>query len=207
MKISTYYTSNRKRSLDLILALFFLFFLSPFFVLLSIVILIKDGKPIIFKQKRLGENKNIFILYKFRTMKKGSAQIKNKLQALNEAPYPMFKIKNDPRFTNIGRFLSVIGIDEIPQLINILKGEMSFIGPRPLPIDEAKQLDKSWDFRYKVKPGLLSKWALSPKRHFSLPYWKKLEKEDLESGSMKLDILFLINYIKTIFIKELLRNR
>lgn len=207
MTISNYYNSKRKRILDIVLAVFFLFFLSPFFILLYILIFIYDGNGVIFKQKRFGKNKKIFTLYKFRTMKKGATYVRNKLQILNEAPYPMFKIKNDPRFTKIGKKLSLTGIDEIPQLINILKGNMSFIGPRPLPIDEANQLDQTWNFRYKVKPGILSKWALSPKRHLSLPHWKKLEKEDLQFGSVKSDILFLINYIKIIFIKELLRNR
>ena len=99
---------------------------------------------------------------------------KKNLSKLNEAPFPMFKIAKDPRYVGIGRLLSRSGLDELPQLINILRGEMSFIGPRPLPLAEAAELSTAWNFRYRVRPGILSEWAVSEKRHTSLAHWRNL---------------------------------
>jgi lipopolysaccharide/colanic/teichoic acid biosynthesis glycosyltransferase len=102
---------------------------------------------------------------------------------LNYAPAPMFKIKNDPRFLKIGKFLSHSGLDELPQLINILKGQMSLVGPRPLPTNEAqtlKKIDPDWYFwRHQVKPGLFSLWVLNNERHKNLEAWRGLEKKTL----------------------------
>lgn len=111
----------------------------------------------------------------------------------------MFKIAHDPRHTRFGYLLSRSGLDELPQLINILKGEMSFIGPRPLPLYEAKKLPKSWDFRYSVKPGIVSEWAISPQRYQSLRTWKKLEEKTLQKGSLKEDLLLLFKTIQYLF--------
>ena len=103
----------------------------------------------------------------------------------NQAPNPMYKNWEDPRFVGIGRWLSKTGLDELPQLFNIIKGNMSLVGPRPLPIYEAKKLDKSWNFRYLVKPGIFSEWSAVVNKISSLQDWKKLEKETLKSGGIK----------------------
>lgn len=199
--IAKYYFSKRKRILDMIMALSILIVFSPFFLIFYLILLLLNGHPVIFKQKRVGKNKNTYTLYKIRTMKKGASKLQYKLRVLNQAPYPMFKIKNDPRFTLIGKYLSQLGLDEVPQLYNILKGEMSFVGPRPLPVDEAQKLDQSWDFRYFVRPGILSNWALSSKRHESLSSWKKLEQADLKVGSILGDIILIFNSIKIVLLK------
>jgi len=115
-------------------------------------------------------------------MRRNAELDRNRYEHLNQAPYPMFKIFNDPRFIGIGRWLSQVGFDELQQLINILRGEMSFVGPRPLPTKEAKLLDRSWDFRYSVKPGIFSYWTLSKDRHESLAIWKKLDQMTLKRG-------------------------
>lgn len=120
-------------------------------------------------------------------MKNGAEKQRNKLLKLNQAPWPMFKVYNDPRYTKIGKFLSMSGIDELPQLWNILKGEMSVVGPRPLPVGEAKLLGADWDFRYKVRPGIISEWAINPKRYQSLAKWKELEKETMKKAGLKWD--------------------
>lgn len=146
------------------------------------------GSPIIFKQKRTGKNGKVFTIYKFRTMVKNAelirAKDRTKLAKLNYAPLPMFKIGDDPRFIKFGRFLSRGGLDELPQLINIVRGEMSLIGPRPLPVTEAnslKKIDYNWYiWRHQVKPGLFSLWVLDDKRHQDLKTWKKLERETLK---------------------------
>lgn len=122
----------------------------------------------------------------------GAEKQKKTLLGQNEAPWPMFKMKDDPRFTLLGKFLSRSGLDELPQLINILRGEMSLVGPRPLPLAEAKKLDKEWEFRYQVKPGVISLWAIDPKRYFSLEKWRKLEENTLRDGSIAKDVLLLV---------------
>jgi len=165
-----------KRTFDVTLSLIGLFFFVPMFLFFYPLFVVVIGRPVIFKQKRMGKNKKPFTIYKIRTMKRGASLQQDRLKELNIAPYPMFKIKSDPRFHIFGKILSKFGVDELPQLLNILKGEMSIVGPRPLPVNEAKLLDSSWDFRYGVRPGILSKWALSAKRYESLEVWKGLEK-------------------------------
>jgi lipopolysaccharide/colanic/teichoic acid biosynthesis glycosyltransferase len=149
---------------------------SPILLTLAIFIFYSIGTPVLFKQKRMGQNKKPFTMYKFRTMYVGAHRHQKRHQKLNQAPGPMFKIFDDPRFVGIGKFLSRTGLDELPQLLNVLKGEMNVVGPRPLPVSEANKLDKSWDFRYQVKPGIFSEWTASPLRHKSLSLWKELDR-------------------------------
>lgn len=202
MRIDSYYNSRKKRLLDIFLAGAILIVLAPILVGCYFCLLKKNGAPIIYKQKRTGKNKQPFTIYKIRTMKVGAEFLQKKLMKKNEAPFPMFKIINDPRFTSTGKILSKYGLDELPQLINILKGEMSFVGPRPLPVDQASQLDDTWNFRYKVRPGILSKWALSNERHKSLITWKKLEKDGLKKGSISSDLAIIFNTVFKLFLKN-----
>lgn len=181
------FNSYCKRLIDLSLAIFFLIISFPLFIFLWPFLLWQSGRPIIFKQKRTGKNGKEFTVYKFRTMVKNAEflLIKNQkdFAKLNYAPKPMFKIESDPRFTKFGRLLSKTGLDELPQIINIVKGDMSLVGPRPLPINETKELkeiDPHWYcWRHQVKPGLFSVWVLDDKRHQSLKIWKQLEKDTL----------------------------
>lgn len=138
-------------------------------------------------------------MIKFRTMRHDAEKLKKGLLNKNEAPSPMFKMKNDPRFTKIGKILSTTGLDELPQLLHIIKGTMSLVGPRPLPVSEAKKLPSSWDFRYEVKPGLISEWALSGKRYASLNDWKMLEKETLKKDSLGYEVSLIYKTSKMIF--------
>lgn len=201
--ISPYYNSQAKRLFDIVLGLILLTLALPVMAVLSLFISVSSGRPVIFKQRRTGLNKEPFTIYKFRTMQQGAALQRKKYNHLNQAPSPMFKIFNDPRFVGPGRLMSASGLDELPQLINIIKGEMSFIGPRPLPINEAKQLAKNWDFRFNVKPGLISFWTLSPKRHKSLTKWRQLEIKTLARGGWRFEMSLIIkiipNLIKGLF--------
>jgi lipopolysaccharide/colanic/teichoic acid biosynthesis glycosyltransferase len=136
-------------------------------------------------------------------------QLKKKLLHKNQAPLPMFKIFSDPRFIIGGKFLSATGIDELPQLFNVLRGEMSLVGPRPLPLEEAAKLPKSWHFRFLVKPGLFSHWSASQDRHKSLRHWKDLELQTLVEGGPFSDAVLIVQIIITILktvIKSLLRH-
>lgn len=202
MKIDHYYYSIQKRMFDLVISLGILCLLLPLFIVLYPILLLAIGSPLIFSQKRVGKNKKTFTIYKIRTMRNGSSFVQKRLTQLNEAPYPMFKIKEDPRFHKLGGFLSNSGIDEIPQILNIFKNEMSFVGPRPLPINESNILDSTWEFRYLVKPGILSKWALSSKRHVSLNEWRKLEKSDLKKASIISDINLITNAIRVLIVNK-----
>lgn len=176
-----------KRLIDLFLSCLILIFSLVLFTVLSPLLFWKIGHPLIFKQKRTGKNGEVFIMYKLRTMVKNAELLRSKnqqqLAKLNYAPQPMFKIGDDPRFIKFGKFLSHTGLDELPQLVNVIKGEMSLVGPRPLPVNEAKSLktiDPDWHkWRHQIKPGLFSLWVLNDKRHHSLQNWKKLEKDTL----------------------------
>jgi lipopolysaccharide/colanic/teichoic acid biosynthesis glycosyltransferase len=202
-RIHHYYFSVEKRLFDISLSLILIILSFPLLATISLLIFLTIGEPIIFKQKRVGKNKKVFTIYKFRTMVRNAQQLKSKYKKQNQAPEPMFKIYNDPRFIGIGQFLSKSGLDELPQLFNILKAEMSFVGPRPLPITESKNLNKNWNFRYQVKPGIFSKWALSNDKHQSLTKWRDLEVTTLKKGSLKTDIQMIsriiFKQIKTFF--------
>ncbi len=201
--IHPYYHSRQKRAFDIVTALLLCVATIPLCLVICIVIFLTSGFPIIFKQKRMGKNKQPFTMYKFRTMHVGAEKKRGKFEKYNEAPSPMFKIENDPRFTGIGKWLSNYGLDELPQLFNILKGEMSIVGPRPLPLLEANKLDKNWDFRYLIRPGILSKWALSPRRHSSLKAWLQLEQAQLTNGSLSTDLLLAFQIGASLAMKAL----
>lgn len=117
-----------------------------------------DGLPVLFRQRRVGLGGTPFTMYKFRTMVRGADRLQKKYARLNEAHGPVFKIRDDPRYTRLGRFFSHAGLDELPQLINVMRGEMALIGPRPLPVAEAKHLKPWMRERHAIKPGIISPW-------------------------------------------------
>lgn len=198
-RVHFYYHSKQKRLFDIVFSLFLLVTFCPIMLTIAITIILTSGWPFWFAQQRTGKDKKTFTMYKFRTMYKGADRDQNKFTTLNYAPWPMFKIDSDPRFTKIGSFLSKSGLDELPQLFNIFKGEMSFVGPRPLPVREAKKLRAIWDFRYQVKPGVFSEWTISDDRHKSLSKWRRLDKRTTERGGLSFEINILIkNAIKTV---------
>lgn len=127
-------------------------------------------------------------MYKFRTMYVGAHADTKKFLAQNQAPEPMFKIFDDPRFVGVGRFLSATGLDELPQLINVVLGNMSLVGTRPLPVAQAKKLGPKWQFRFDAKPGIFSEWTISKDRHKSSKKWLELDRETLSKGSIVGDI-------------------
>ena len=123
-------------------------------------------------------------MYKFRTMYPGAEKDQEKYRHLNEADGPVFKIRNDPRFTKFGKWLAWSGLDELPQIINILKGEMALVGPRPLPSDEEEQIPRKWRFkRRSVKPGLTSSWFIKGAHKLSFAEWMELDMKDIRRKS------------------------
>lgn len=187
-----YYFSIEKRLFDLISSLLLLVALSPTLLLIGILIKIGSKGPVLYKQKRIGLNGIVFSILKFRTMYDGAEKDRDKYLSLNTSPHPTFKIINDPRFVGIGNWLSHSCLDELPQLLNVLKGEMSLIGPRPFPVAEAERLPSKWNFRSRVKPGILSSWAVSNRRHMTLDKWIRLDQDDLRHGNLIGDIKLII---------------
>ena len=156
------------------------------------ILLYLIGSPLLFRQKRTGLRGQVFTMYKLRSMYRNAESTKIRHLELNEAPWPMFKISQDPRFVRskggleVGRFLSRSGLDELPQLWNVLRGEMSLVGPRPLPVEEAEALrkqDPAWyKWRHSVRPGIFSLWAFDSQHNKSLTHWRRLEKATLQLG-------------------------
>ena len=178
----------------------------PFQILIGVSIALSSGFPIFFLQKRMGKDGKPFVMYKFRTMKVGAENLQKQLQKRNEADGPVFKIHNDPRFTSIGRFLGHTGLDELPQLWNILRGEMALIGPRPLPIDEANKLTRWQKKRHSIKPGIISPWILDGYHSKSFSAWMKSDILYIQKKSIWYDIelcVKMIPYIFRLIIREL----
>lgn len=188
-----------KRVLDVLLSLVLLILLLPVFLITAIAIKISSPGPVFFSQKRLGLNKRLFNLYKFRTMVVDAERMQKDLENLNEADGPVFKIKNDPRITPIGRFLRISSIDELPQLFNVLKGDMSLVGPRPLPIRDYKEFDQRWfTRRFSVRPGLTCFWQINGRSDISFMKWIELDLRYIDNWSLRLDFLILLKTIPAV---------
>jgi exopolysaccharide biosynthesis polyprenyl glycosylphosphotransferase len=189
-----------KKIMDISISLFMVVILSPVLFFISAAIKFSSPGPIIFKQARVGLRGRIFNLYKFRTMVADAEKLKKELEAKNEVDGPVFKIKNDPRVTKIGSFLRKTGLDELPQLFNILKGEMSLIGPRP-PLQEETKQYKRWQLRrLSVKPGLSCFWQIKPDRNtIKFEQWMEMDLAYIDNWSLRLDFIILLKTIRTVF--------
>jgi len=182
------------------IALLIIFILSPIMLLVALLIKITSKGPVIFKQERVGLRGRKFYIYKFRTMVMDAEKMKEKLMALNESDGPAFKIKKDPRVTPVGGFLRKTGLDELPQFFNVLKGEMSLIGPRPPLYSEVKNYERWYLRRLSVKPGITCTWQIIPNRNdVVFEKWMKLDIQYIENWSIKKDLMLIFKTIKTIF--------
>ena len=190
-KISKYNYSLIKRILDLLFPLLILLLLLPISITVVLIECFFRGL-IIFQQERVGKGTREFTIYKFRTMKLNSEKIQKKYLFLNKADGPVFKIRNDPRFTRFGKLLSQTGLDELPQFINVLKGEMSLVGPRPLPVYEFKKLSKFHKNRNLIKPGITSLWVVNGSHNLSFNKWMRLDKKYVEEANLLMDIEIIL---------------
>ena len=163
------------------------------FALIALLIKLTSPGPVLFRQQRSGINGRPFTLYKFRTMVTNAEQLKHELAAMNEMSGPVFKVSNDPRVTRIGKFLRKYSLDELPQFFNVLRGEMSLVGPRPLPVDEVKRFnDLAHRRRLSVKPGLTCLWQISGRNNVSdFRDWVRLDLEYIDDWSLWLDLTIL----------------
>ncbi len=176
---------------------------SPILLLVALLIKIDSKGPIIFKQKRVGLRGRQFYIYKFRTMVTNAEELKKKLEAQNESDGPAFKIKHDPRITRIGRFLRKTSLDEVPQLMNVIKGEMSLIGPRPPIPSEVEQYERWQLRRLSVKPGLTCTWQIIPNRNdVVFEKWMKLDLQYIDNWSLKNDAKLLLKTIRAVFVNN-----
>ena len=182
-----------KQTLDFFGATALLIFFSPVMVGAAIAIKLTSPGPIFFRQERSGVNGKSFTMYKFRSMGTDAEQRKQELAALNEMSGPVFKVSNDPRVTRVGQWLRKFSIDEFPQLLNVLRGEMSLVGPRPLPIDEVARFDDlAHRRRLSVKPGLTCLWQISGRSNLSdFREWVRLDLEYIDNWSLWLDFKIL----------------
>jgi exopolysaccharide biosynthesis polyprenyl glycosylphosphotransferase len=189
-----------KKIMDIAISLFLIIILSPVLIGISLMIKITSRGPVIFKQKRVGLRGRLFSLFKFRTMIADAEKLKKQLESENEADGPVFKIKDDPRVTGIGKFLRKSGLDELPQLFNVLRGEMSLIGPRP-PLPEETKSYKRWQLRrLSVKPGLSCFWQIKADRNsIKFEKWMEMDLAYIDNWSLRLDFIILLKTIATVF--------
>ena len=177
-----------KRTLDVSLSLAAILGLSPVFLLAILTVRLSSPGPAFFVQERVGLNKRRFRLYKFRTMVVDAAERQREIEHLNEARGPVFKIKNDPRLTAAGKFLRKTSIDELPQLFNVLKGDMSLVGPRPLPLRDYQGFDQDWQRRrFSVRPGITCLWQINGRSSVSFEKWMELDMQYIDQWSLGLD--------------------
>jgi exopolysaccharide biosynthesis polyprenyl glycosylphosphotransferase len=181
-----------KRTIDLVVGAAGLLVASPFMLLIAMGIKLSSPGPVIFKQERFGLNKRRFSMYKFRTMIAGAEHLQDELEARNEATGPVFKIRHDPRVTALGRFLRRSSLDELPQLFNVLRGDMSLVGPRPLPVRDVHRFSESWLLRrFSVPPGITGLWQVMGRSELAFDRWVALDLEYIDGWSIGLDLRIL----------------
>lgn len=181
-----------KRALDVVVSSVALIVLLPAFALTALLIKLTSRGPVIFRQQRGGAGGKPFTIYKFRTMVVGAEQERDSLLSLNEQDGPAFKIKNDPRVTRLGRLLRATSIDELPQLWNVLIGDMSLVGPRPLPCDETAAC-RGWQRRrLDVTPGLTCIWQVWGRSQVTFAEWVRMDLRYIRSRSLALDLMLLV---------------
>lgn len=193
------YRHRIKRVLDIAGALVGLILCMPLFIIVGILIKATSKGPILFRQERYGLGKRIFRIYKFRTMIENAEAAQAGLEQMNETSGPVFKIFKDPRVTPIGRFLRKTSIDELPQLCNVLVGEMSLVGPRPLNVRDVGRFSESWLMRrFSVKPGLTCLWQISGRSNVSFDRWIALDLHYIDHWSLQMDLKILAKTIPAV---------
>jgi exopolysaccharide biosynthesis polyprenyl glycosylphosphotransferase len=188
-----------KRLLDVAVAAGVLIVGAPLFVLVALAIRLDSRGSVLFVQRRVGLNKRTFSLVKFRTMCTDAERRQATLEGLNEANGPVFKIANDPRVTRVGRFLRRTSIDELPQLWNVLRGDMSLVGPRPLPLRDVSRFNEALQRkRFSVKPGLTCLWQVSGRSGIGFGEWLRLDLWYIDNWSLALDLKLLVQTVPAV---------
>ncbi len=186
-----------KAIFDFIFSFFVIVLASPVFITLSLLVKFTSEGPIFFKQKRVGLRGRKFYAYKFRTMVVNAEELKATLMEGNEMDGPVFKMKNDPRITKIGRFLRKTSLDELPQFFNVLTGDMSVVGPRPPVPQEVKEYERWQLRRLSMKPGITCTWQVSGRNDIPFEEWMKMDLAYIDNWSLKLDFVIFLKTIRT----------
>ncbi len=186
-----------KRSIDFLCSFLGIIVLSPVFLIVALLIKLDSKGPVIFKQERVGLRGKTFYMYKFRSMVVNAEELKEKLHEKNEMSGPMFKMKEDPRITKVGKFIRKTSIDELPQLVNVLKGEMSLVGPRPSLPKEVNEFESWMLKRLEVKPGLTCYWQVQGRNDIGFEDWMRLDCKYVDDRCTLLDMKLIF---KTFFV-------
>lgn len=187
-----------KRFVDVVVSTVALIVLAPVLGIVAAAIWLDSGRPVLFVQERVGLNGRRFRFFKFRTMVQGAELLQSKIEHLNEAEGPVFKIRNDPRITSVGRVIRRLSLDELPQLFNVLVGDMSLVGPRPLPVRDVERFQiAAHKRRFSVKPGITCLWQISG-REPQFDSWVKTDMEYIDNWSLALDFKILVKTIPAV---------
>jgi lipopolysaccharide/colanic/teichoic acid biosynthesis glycosyltransferase len=174
--------------------------LAPILLTIAVLIKLTSEGPVFFAQTRLGYGKRPFQILKFRTMVQNAEKLIAQVEYLNETQRPTFKLKNDPRITPLGKFLRKTSLDELPQLINVLVGDMSLVGPRPLPLRDYQGFSQDWHRRrFSVKPGITCLWQVMGRSSIGFDEWMALDMGYIDQWSVWLDIKILFQTIPAVF--------
>jgi lipopolysaccharide/colanic/teichoic acid biosynthesis glycosyltransferase len=168
-------------------------------IVIAAAIKLSSPGPALFAQNRLGYNKRVFTIYKFRTMVEDAEKQMKEIEHLNEVSGPVFKMKHDPRVTSIGRLLRKSSLDELPQLFNVIKGDMSLVGPRPLPVRDYQGFSQDWQRRrFSIRPGLTCLWQINGRSSIPFDKWMQLDLQYIDKWSLWLDVEILIRTIPAV---------
>ncbi len=189
-----------RRVMDIIWALVLLVPGFPVMAMTAILIKVTSPGPILFKQERCGLNGRLFIMYKFRSMVDNAEQLRFELEALNEMDGPVFKSSRDPRITTVGKFIRRFSIDEFPQLFNVLRGDMSLVGPRPPLPHEVARYERWQKRRLSMKPGITCLWQISGRNEVSFDDWMKLDLSYIDNWSLLLDLKILLKTVPVVLL-------
>jgi len=181
-----------KRAVDLLVASILLVLCGPIMLLAALAIRLTSGSPVLFRQMRVGYHGRRFVLLKFRTMVLEAEKHRTSLEHLNEVGGPAFKMRDDPRITLIGRILRRFSIDELPQLLNVLRGDMSLVGPRPPLPEEVAQYEWAWRRRLSLRPGLTCTWQISGRNEIGFEDWMEMDLDYIDHWSPLLDLKILV---------------
>ena len=191
-----------KRVLDVAVSVAGLTFLSPLLLAVAVAVRLDSPGPVLFRQKRVGADEKVFICYMFRSMQRDAEVRQADLENLNEAEGPVFKMRHDPRVTRIGHLLRRWSIDELPQLINVLKGEMSLVGPRPLPVRDFLRMEKSHKRRLGAVPGMTGYWQTSGRSELSFEEMVRLDLYYIENWSLSFDLKIILKTLGAVLRRE-----
>jgi lipopolysaccharide/colanic/teichoic acid biosynthesis glycosyltransferase len=184
-----------KRGFDITAGLVLLVCSLPLWLAAALAIRLTSGGPVLFRQTRCGLDGKEFTCYKFRTMVNGAHARRHEVLHLNELSGPVFKVRKDPRATRLGRFLRTTSIDELPQLLNVIKGDMSIVGPRPPLPEEAAQYNPQDAVRLSVKPGLTCLWQVSGRSNIGFERWMELDREYILRRGFLFDLVIILRTI------------